>query len=207
MILVGMEESGAIRRELRARGHDAWSVDLQPSADNSSYHIQEDIFVALKNKAWKRGIIHPVCRYLTHAGIKHLFSNHGQMPLVPCEKRWREMLDAAAFFRKLLELPFPVVLENPRMHPYGLNAVRVWPFCTTQPHHHGDKAFKETMFWRNDDSFKPLTETNRLLVPKYGTPEYKAWSETFRMPPGPDREKLRSRTYLGIANAIAQQWF
>jgi hypothetical protein len=104
-------------------------------------------------------------------------------------------------------LPFPVVCENPRMHPYGLNELGVWPFCTTQPHKHGDKAFKETMFWRNCESFQPLQDTNPLEVPKFKTQEYKEWSKIFRMPPGIDREAKRSETFPGIADAIAEQWF
>lgn len=207
MILVGMEESGEIRRALRARGLEAYSCDLKPSADNSPYHIQDDIFTVARSKAWKRAIIHPVCRYLTHAGVKHLFINHGQMPLHPCMDRWGKMQEAAAFFKALLALPFPVVLENPRMHPYALREIFVWPFCTTQPWHHGDKAFKETMFWSNDRSFTPLKDTNRLEAPKHGTEEYKHWSQVFRMPPGDKREEMRSKTYPGIAKAVAEQWF
>lgn len=206
MFIVGMECSGITRNALRVRGIDAWSCDIQAAEDNSPFHIQDDVFTVVRSRVWKRGIMHPVCRYLTRAGIKHLFANPGQMPLVPDEERWHKMLSAAAFFKALLDLPFPVVCENPRMHPYGLNALRIWPFCSTQPHKHGDKAFKETMFWRNDNSFMPLIDTNALEVPKFKTPEYKEWSAVFRMPPGVNREKDRSRTYPGIANAMANQW-
>lgn len=207
MILVGMEESGEIRRALRARGLDAYSCDLKPSADNSPYHIQDDVFAVARSRVWKRGIMHPVCRYLTHAGIKHLFSNPGQMPLTPDMERWELMSEALDFFKALLALPFPVVCENPRMHPYALNELFQWPFCTTQPWHHGDEAFKETMFWRNDDSFSPLQDTIRLTPPKPHTEEYKRWSKCFCAPPGAGREELRSKTYPGIAGAIATQWF
>ncbi len=207
MFLVGMEESGEIRRALRARGLEAYSCDLKPSADNSPYHIQDDVFVVARSAAWKRGIFHPVCRYLTHAGIKHLFKNPGDMPLIPAKQRWMDMQGGAAFFKALLNLPFPVVCENPRMHPYALRELFQWPFCSTQPWHHGDEAFKETMFWSNDNSFGPLKDTNRLTPPKPHTEEYKRWSQVFRMPPGDKREEMRSKTYPGIARAIAEQWF
>ena len=206
MFLVGMEESGETRRALRALGIDAWSCDLQRAADDSPFHIQDDVFTVTRSRAWKRAIMHPVCRYLTHAGIKHLFKNHGSMPLMPDEERWHNMVQAAAFFKRLLDLPFPVVCENPRMHPYGLFVLQVWPFCSTQPHLHGDEAFKETLFWRNDESFQPLTATKPLPVPAYGTDEYKRWSKVFRMAPGPNRERDRSKTYPGLAQAMATQW-
>lgn len=206
-LLVGMECSGQIRRAARERGIDAWSCDLKPSDDNSPYHIQGDIFEVAYGQSWDAGIAHPVCRYLTHAGIKHLFKTPGQMPLTRNEERWDKMRKAAMFFQEILKLPFPVVCENPQMHPYALNEIGVWPFCKVQPHEHGDKAFKGTYFWRNDERFQPLQPTNKLQAPKYGTPEYKEWSAIFRMPPSADREAKRSETFPGIAAAIVEQWF
>ena len=75
---------------------------------------------------------------------------------------------------------------------------------TVQPWWFGEPAFKATgLYLRN---LPPLVETNRLTPPKPGTAEHKAWSAVHRASPGPDRWKFRSRTYQGIANAMADQW-
>lgn len=107
MFLVGMECSGVTRNALRELGIEAYSCDLKPAEDSSPYHIQDDVFTVARSRTWKRGLFHPVCRYLAHSGIKHLFKNPGQMPLIPNQERWHKMQQAAAFFKCLLELPFP----------------------------------------------------------------------------------------------------
>ena len=205
MFLVGMEESGTTRQALRDIGVDAWSCDLQPARDASPYHIQDDIYVVAKSRVWKRALIHPVCTFLTQCGARHLYLNPGKRPLVPNPQRWEDMEAGAQFFLDMLALPFPVVCENPRMHPYAL-AIVGHPFCSTQPYLHGDKAMKETHFWRNHDSFLPLRPTKPILPPTYDRELLKAWQPIHYESPGPHQRRNRSKTFPGIAKAIAQQW-
>lgn len=206
MILVGMEESGVLRRALRARGLEAWSCDLQPSADDSTYHIQDDIRKVMRSPKWKRGLFHPVCKYLANSGIKHLYKNHGKTPLIRDEERWEKMVLAAEFMLSILNLDYSVVCENPWMHKYGEYIVGR-SFCITQPYFHGDKATKRTDFWRNDMSFSPLKHTNVLTLPPAGSEERKKWEGTWRATPGPSRERDRSRSFPGLMKAVAEQWF
>jgi hypothetical protein len=105
-----------------------------------------------------------------------------------------------------LDADFPVVAENPRMLGYA-QAIVGRPFCKTQPYYHGDAATKETWFWRNDDSFRPLLDTNRLVLPAAGTEERKKYESIWREPPGENRKANRSKSFPGMANAIASQWF
>jgi hypothetical protein len=70
-ILVGCEMSGAVRRAFRARGHDAWSCDLLPSLDNSPFHLQEDVFLAIRRGGWDIGVFFPSCTDLARSGAKH----------------------------------------------------------------------------------------------------------------------------------------
>ena len=207
MIIVGCEKSGVVRRALRARGLDAYSVDIEPSEDNSPHHIQDDIFVALKSRAWKRGIVFPECTFMSVSGAKQLYENHGQKPLIRNPDRWDKLYNAAMFKKKLLDLNIPIVSENPKMMHYAMQIVGRKYFCKTQPYYHGDKATKETYFWRNCESFKPLIDTNRLILPEKGTIERKEFESVWREPPGKMRKANRSRFFPDLADAIASQWF
>lgn len=206
MFLVGMEESGVLRRALRARGIDAWSCDLLPAADNSPYHIQDDIRTVATSRAWKRAVVHPVCRYLANSGVKHLYLNYGSGdPLIRNEERWDLMRHAAEFVLWLLNLPYPVACENPRPHKYA-EEIMGRSFCITQPYFHGDMATKETHFWRNCMAFNPLKPTNIIDLPPLGTTERKKFEGVWRAAPGPDRERERSRSFPGMMKAVAEQW-
>lgn len=205
-ILIGCEKSGVLRQAMREQGYEAYSCDILPSEDDSPHHIQDDVLRVSRSNLWGGAIMHPECTFLSFSGCKHLFKNPGEMPLIPEFQRWEDMRAAADFFKKLLALPFPVICENPKMHAHGLAALWRWPFCVTQPHEHGDPAFKETFFWRNRDDISPLKPTNPLSVPKKGTPEYKQWEICFRAAPSPKRKADRSKTYPGIARALASQY-
>lgn len=205
-ILIGCEKSGVLRRAMQEAGYVSYSCDILPSEDDSQYHIQDDILKVANRNCWGGTIMHPECTYLSFSGNKHLFKNPGKMPLIPDAQRWEEMREAARFFGKLLALPFPVICENPKMHAHGLAALWSWPFCFTQPHEHGDAAFKETFFWSNRNNIPALKSSNPLIIPKRGSDEYKQWEKCFREAPGMQRKANRSRTYPGIAKAITEQW-
>jgi hypothetical protein len=116
-------------------------------------------------------------------------------------------LAGAALFSACWNAPIDrVAIENPIMHrharerlPADLPAPQI-----VQPWWFGDPAFKGTGFYRR--GLPELVPTRRLTPPAPGTEEHKAWSLVHRMPPGPDRGKERSRTFPGIAEAIADQW-
>lgn len=221
--LIACEYSGRTREAFRARGHDVISCDLLPSEDNSPHHIIGDVFDVIRDYGPFHGMVaHPPCQFLANSGVRWLFKD------VPCksswestfdddvckvrdEVRWRNMLDAADFFAKLLAAPIPkVACENPVMHGAGRERITQTlgyelPTHFVQPWWFGDKAFKATGFTLKGLPLlvKPVTA---LTPPKPGTDEHKAWSFIHRASPGPNRWKDRSRTFPGVANAIAKQW-
>lgn len=199
--LVGCECSGAIRRELRARGWDAWSCDLKPPEDGSAFHIQGDVLKHLRD-GWDLGIFHPVCTYLTNSANRWLYEDR---PAQTAAERWDAMRAGAAFYVACRDAPIPhVATENPVMGQHARKLVNPGPRQVVQPHWFGDPFFKATGFELRN--LPPLQRTHRMELPKTGTPEHTAWSRVHREPPGPNRQANRSRTFPGVAVAIAEQW-
>lgn len=199
-VLLGCECSGVGRRAFRALGHDAWSCDIKEAEDASPYHMQRDVLEIL-NDGWDMAIFHPVCKYLTNAGIRWLFEEEG---------RWQKMLDGAAFYAALWNAPIErVAIENPVMHPYALKEIRrlapTHPTKrqTVQPWMFGHMETKATG-WATRN-LPALVETNNVRAETYALP-YKERARVHYMAPGPDRETERSRSYPGMLRAIAEQW-
>lgn len=193
-VLVACEYSGRVRDAFIKQGHDAISCDLLPS-DSPGPHHQGDVFDII-NDSFDLMIAHPPCTYLSNSGVCHLHKD----PL-----RWPKLFDGAYFFKRLLNASIKrIAVENPIMHKYaktligGVNQSQV-----IQPWMFGHKEQKATCLWLK--GLPVLTPTNNvkkemLLLPK---------SERERLhylSPGPDRWKLRSTTYQGIADAMAAQW-
>jgi hypothetical protein len=207
--LVACEFSGRIRRALQAMGHKAWSCDIRPAEDGADlWHYQDDIRVVLEKHAHKFDgmIAHPVCTYLTNSGVRWLHeaddSTPGQLKGAP---RWAAMEDAVDFYLTLRNAPIPrKAIENPVMHRYAIERIRPGVRQVVQPWWFGDPFFKATGL--ELINLPKLIPTNKLTPPKTGTEEHKAWSAVHREPPGPDREKNRSRTFPGMAAAMAAQW-
>lgn len=199
--LVGCECSGAIRRELRARGWDAWSCDTKPAEDGSPFHIQDDVLRHLDD-GWHLAIFHPVCKRLANSGVRWL---RKPPPGKTIFEMWRALADGAEFYCRLRDANIPHrAIENPLMHEHARRIVQPGPRQVVQPWWFGDPFFKATGF--ETFNLPPLVPTCRLTPPKPGTDEHKAWSLIARMPPGPEREANRSRTFPGIAAAVADQW-
>lgn len=199
--LVACECSGAIRDALLAAGVDAVSCDLKPTRKPGP-HIVGDALVQIERR-WAGVIAHPVCRYLTNAGAKHLYLD-GSKENGPDPARWENMRKAAAFFNAFKRANAPrIAIENPIPHCHARALIGA-PTQYVQPWHFGDPFFKATGWWLY--GLPPLVPTERLTPPRPGTAEHKAWSMVHRCPPGPDREEIRSNTFPGPARAIAQQW-
>lgn len=114
-MLVGCECSGVVREAFRRLGHDAWSCDIKPAEDGSRYHIQRDVRLVM-NDGWDLGIFHPVCRYLTNSGAKHLYLGT-RKENGPNEERWMLMREGADFYLDCWQAPIDrVAVENPIWH-------------------------------------------------------------------------------------------
>jgi hypothetical protein len=193
-VLVGCESSGQVRRAMRELGHDAWSCDLLAADDNDPHHIQGDVLDVIDGD-WDIGIFHPPCTYLSLSGVRWLHTKAG---------RWEQMIDGALFFRALLRAPIPrVAVENPKPHRYARKIIGRNADQSIQPWMFGHPETKETRLWL------------RGLPPLIGTEDSRGYMESLPpaerarihyASPGPDRWKLRSETYPGIARAMAEQW-
>lgn len=184
-ILVACEFSQVVTKAFRDRGFEAYSCDLLPAEGNPDWHIQDDVLNHL-NDGWDLMIAHPPCTYLANSGVRWLMEEPG---------RYQKMLDACKFFNALLDAPVPrIAIENPIQHKYARQYIRR-PDEIIQPWWFGEDEAKATCLWLKN--LPPLIAT---LV------HSKREGRVFKQPPSPDRSKLRSRTYSGVAKAMAEQW-
>lgn len=179
-VLVACEYSGRVREAFRARGHHAISCDLLDSEDNSEWHYKGDIRDVISYD-WDIMIAHPPC---THLAVS--------------DSRWfkdkaKEQLDALEFVRMLMASPIDkIAIENP-ISVISSNIRK--PDQIVQPWQFGHGETKATCLW-----LKGLPK----LIPTDIVEGREA--KVHKMPPGPNRWKDRSRTYQGIADAMAAQW-
>ncbi len=208
-VLVLCEFSGVVRDAFARRGWNAWSCDLL-SSDAGGQHIQGDALKVLDGtltgrwpKKWDLVIAHPPCTFIANSGAKHLYIGMNKRN-GPCPVRWREMRKGAQFFKKLLtsNVKF-IAVENPVMLGYAQDIIGVGPSQVTQPWMFGHLEVKATCFWlRNLPLLQP---TNNVREATYAL-TYAERAKVHWCPPGPDRWKFRSTTYVGLANAMAAQW-
>jgi hypothetical protein len=193
-VLVACEYSGKVREAFRALGHDAWSCDLLPADDGSAFHIQGDVLEII-NDGWDLMIAHPPCTYLCNSGVSWLHRIEG---------RWDQMREGAEFFKALLNAPIPkICIENPIMHKYAKEIIGDNYAQLVQPYQFGHPESKATCFWLK--GLEPLQETENVKEQWQALPKKEA-QRLHMLPPSKDRWKIRSETYQGIANAMAQQW-
>jgi hypothetical protein len=203
-VLIGCETSGVMRRAFSALGHDAWSCDLLPAEDGSNRHYVCDVRDLLGDGWDLLALMHPPCTRLCNSGVRWLTA---PPPGRTLEEMWCDLDAAADLFSACWNAPIErVACENPVMHKHAKARIRNYepPAQTVQPWWFGDRAFKATSFYLRN--LPKLAATNRLTPPKKGTDEHKQWSAVHRASPGPERWRLRSRTFPGIAEAAARQW-
>ena len=199
-VLIACEYSATVRDAFAARGHDAWSCDLLPS-DKGGQHIQGDVLEVL-DRGWDLMIAHPPCTYLTNSGVTWLWENKKEN--IKNEQRWKDLDEGAAFFKRLLNCDIPkICVENPIPHKYAVMRIGRKYDQLVQPYHFGHKESKATCFWLK--GLDPLVHTTNLKAETMALP-YKERNRLHYLPPSPDRWKIRSTTYQGIADAMAQQW-
>ena len=191
-ILIGCEFSGAVRREFRNKGHDAWSCDLLPAEDGSPYHIQGDLLKEMV-KDWDMGIFFPPCTYLCSSGLHW----NKRRPA-----RQLETDKAVLFFMCCAAANIPkVAVEN----PIGcMSTLYRKPDQIIQPWQFGHPESKSTCLWLK--GLPKLVPTNILEKPECGYWSNQTPSRQNKLGPSPTRALERSRTYIGVANAMSEQW-
>lgn len=199
-VLVACEYSGVVRDAFTRKGALAVSCDLLPT-DSLGPHYTGDVRDIL-DFSWDAMIAHPPCTRLTNSGVRWL---HVPPSGRTKEEMWVELDEAAAFYRLLRDADIPFkAIENPIMHKHARERVILGRRQVVQPHWFGESEFKATGF--ELIGLPDLVPTNKLAPPASGTVEHKQWSKVHRMSPSKDRWKKRSRTYEGIAEAMADQW-
>ena len=184
-VLVACEFSGIVRDAFLERGHDAISCDLLPT-ERPGPHIQGDVRPLLRER-WDLVIAHPPCTYLSNVGLPWLYKR---------PERWGMMEDGAAFFRECIDANASMVaVENPRMHRHALKLVgRKYNFLT-YAWQFGHETTKIHCWWMK--GLPPLLPTAIMQ---------KRESEHMKFLPSPEKGKLRSKFFPGIAAAMADQW-
>jgi len=199
-VLVSCEYSGRVRDAFLARGHDAMSCDLLPT-DAPGPHYQGDVFDII-NQGWDLMIAHPPCTYLSVSGMH--WTTRGLRDPQLTE-------DALDFVKRLMDAPIErIAIEN----PISVISSRVRkPDQIISPYQFGHDASKKTCLWlKNLPLLKPTQMVEpRIVITPSGKPA-KRWGNQCdnygqdKLPPSADRWKLRSATYQGIADAMADQW-
>jgi hypothetical protein len=180
-VLVACEYSGRVRDAFTALGHEAMSCDLLPT-DAPGKHYQGNVFDII-NDGWDLMIAHPPCTHLAVSGARHFAAKQAS----------GVQQEALAFVQRLLDAPIAkIALEN----PISIISRRIRkPDQIIQPWQFGHGETKATCLWLKG---LPLLKPTNIVDGRE--------AKVHKMPPSPDRWKLRSTTYQGIADAMAQQW-
>lgn len=208
-VLIACEESQAVTIAFRKLGFEAYSCDILPcTGGHPEWHIENDIFNDVINYGWDLMIAHPPCTYLSVSGAKHLYNKDGS----PNLERLQNQREALLFVKKLMDANIPsIAIENPIS---VISSKLCKPDQIVQPYWFGDSASKSTCLWLKN--LPKLLPTN--MVDKG---EFKEWvGKNGKIKKQPmwyyealqkaktteERRGLRSKTFQGIADAMADQW-
>lgn len=203
-ILVACEESQAITKELRQLGHEAYSCDILPcSGGHPEWHIQGDVLEQL-DKGWDMMIAHPPCTYLAVSGARWMYNKDGSVN----EERHKNQQEALDFVQKLMDAPIErIAIEN----PISVISSRIRkPDQIIQPWMFGDEATKSTCLWlKNLPHIQPTKVVGKgeKVVFKSGKSHPKWYADALsKAKTAEERRSLRSKTFPGMAKAIAKQF-
>lgn len=178
-VLIACEFSGIVREAFKAKGHDACSCDLLPS-EIPGQHYQGNVFDII-NDGWDLIIAHPPCTHLAVSGARWF------------KDKQTEQQEAISFFMQLVNAPIEkIAVENPISI---MSTIYRKPDQIIQPWQYGHGETKSTCLWLKN---LPLLQPTNIVSGRE--------QRIHKMPPGPDRWKERSRTFKGIALAMAEQW-
>ena len=208
-ILIACEESQAVTKEFRALGHDAYSCDILPcSGGHPEWHLQGDVFKYI-NQGWDLMVAHPPCTYLSVSGARHLY-NKDKTPNI---ERYKNQAEALDFVKRLMDVNIEkIAIENPIS---VISSHIRKPDQIIQPYMFGDSASKSTCLWlKNLPKLKPTNIVSKGeffefkdrktgKIKKQPMWYYKALQQA-KTPQ--ERRTLRSKTFKGIAEAMANQW-
>lgn len=199
-VLVACEESQAVTKELRRLGHESYSCDIEPcSGGHPEWHLQVDALELLKMR-WDMIIAHPPCTYMTNAGAVRMRVN-GEIQ----QERYKKAMEAKDFFMKFYDADCPrICIENPT----PMKLIGLPPYTQAiQPYEYGHPYSKRTCLWLK--GLPPLQPTDIIMQhTPYVNGGCKDGHGNYRRFQGRNERdaKTRSKTFHGIARAMAEQW-
>ena len=208
-VLIACEESQAVTKAFRALGHEAYSCDILPcSGGHKEWHLQGDVFDYI-NQGWDIMIAHPPCTYLSVSGARHLYNKDGTAN----RERYENQYQALLFVKRLMDLDIPrIAIENPIS---VISSHIRKPDQIIQPYWFGDSASKSTCLWLKNlpkliptnmvdkGEFKDWIDKKSGKVKRQALWYYEALQQAKT---ADERRTLRSKTFKGIAEAMATQW-
>ncbi len=208
-VLVACEESQAVAKAFRKLGHEAYSCDIQDcSGGEPQWHIKGDALKEAYSGKYDLMIAHPPCTYLAVSGARWMYNKDGSVN----KERLTNQRKALNFVQKLLDAPIEkIALEN----PVSVISTQIKkPDQIIQPFEYGHSEAKKTCLWlKNLPKLKPTKIVNKgefvEWIDKNGKKKRQAkWylDVLSKAKTKAERQKLRSKTYQGIADAMAQQW-
>lgn len=208
-VLVACEESQAVTKAFRKLGHRAYSCDILPcSGGHPKWHLPGDALEYAYDNYWDIMIAHPPCTYLAVSGARWLYNKDGSRN----EDRWVKQAEGLAFVKKLMEAPIEhIAIEN----PVSVISTQIRkPDQIIQPYMFGDEASKKTCLWtKNLPNLVPTDIVGKgemvEWIDKNGKKKRQAkwyFDALSKAKTPEERRTLRSKTFEGIANAMAEQW-
>ena len=208
-VLIACEESQAVTKEFRKLGHEAFSCDILPcTGGHPEWHYQKDVFEVI-NKGWDLMIAHPPCTFLAVSGARWLYNKDGSVN----EERFYNQRQALDFVEMLMKSNInKIAIENPIS--VISSAIRK-PDQIIQPYWFGDSASKSTCLWlKNLPKLEPTNivskgEFKEWIDKKTNKPKRQPmwYYQALQQAKTPaERRTLRSKTFKGIAEAMANQW-
>jgi len=204
-VLVACEESDEVRSRFEAKGHNAWSCDLQENRKQQAKHYKGSVFDII-NDGWDMMIAFPPCTHLATSGAAWFEQKRK-------DGRQKEGID---FFMAMINAPIEkIAVEN----PMGIMSTHYKrPSQIIQPYYFGDEVQKTTCLWLKNlpplyhnavpnlfDHFVTHVGKGEFVVAKSGKKMSKFHADAWSLPPA-ERSKARSKTFPGIAQAMADQW-
>lgn len=216
-VLIACEESQAVCKSFRELGHEAYSCDLLDcSGGHPEWHIKGDAIAALYSRQWDLVIAHPPCTRLSNSGVRWLVSTNprdgyewseaAQIYVSTNQQLWKDFYSACRFFNAFIlygKIGGRIAIENPIQHSYAKEELNDTHTQVIQPYMFGHTEKKATCLWLYN--LPQLVATNNVYDEMMLLP-YSDRSKIHYASPGPDRAKIRSKTYSGIADAMASQW-
>jgi hypothetical protein len=193
-VLVACEESQEVCKAFRELGHEAFSCDILPcSGEHPEWHIQDDVLKHL-NDGWDLMIAHPPCTHLAVSGARHFY------------RKQKEQKEALDFVKILLDAPIDkIALEN----PVSIISTKIRkPDQIIQPFMFGHEAKKTTCLWlKGLPKLKPtnIVSEGEFYISPNGAKMPKWYADAWKLSKE-ERAKIRSKTFPGIAKAMASQW-